>query len=104
METHAHSRTVVSVCAGLVEVGNGVVGVVLVLPPPDAEALHQVAPEHTREVAVCSVLEHLRKIGIGTTSDRQRAHNVHCWSVCLRPVVLRRNWGDRGTCLGRVVR
>lgn len=49
------------VCARLVEVGHGVVSVVLVLPPPHAEALHEVAPEDAREVAVRAVLEHLHK-------------------------------------------
>lgn len=34
--------------------------VVLVLPPPHAESLHQIAPEYPREVTVIAVLEHLR--------------------------------------------
>lgn len=82
------------------EVGNGVVGVVLVLPPPHAEALHQVAPEHTREVAVRSVLEHLRNVG--TASDRQRVYSLPV-SVCLRRVNLEDKTKEtKETCLRRV--
>lgn len=52
--------TVVCIGAGLVEVGHGVVRVVLVFPPSHAEPLHHVAPEHASEIAVRSVLEHLQ--------------------------------------------
>lgn len=59
------SLTVVGVCAGFVEVGHGVVRVVLVLPPPHAEALHKVAPEDAGEVPRRAVLKHLRRGGGG---------------------------------------
>lgn len=41
--------------------------VVFVLPPTNAEALHEVAPEHSREVTVRPVLEHLisHKVRVG---------------------------------------
>lgn len=48
-----------SIRAGLVQVGHSVVGVVLVLPPGSAEALHHVAPEHATHVAQEAVLEYL---------------------------------------------
>mmetsp|Transcript_188 Transcript_188/g.795 ORF Transcript_188/g.795 Transcript_188/m.795 type:complete len:495 (+) Transcript_188:1417-2901(+) len=44
---------------GLVEVGDGVVLVVLVLPPGHVEALPDVADHDAREVAEAAVLEHL---------------------------------------------
>lgn len=70
--------TVVSVCAGLVEVGHGVVGVVLVLPPPHAEALHEVTPEDTGEVAVRAVLEHLRFVSSNRSVPTPSAgHGTH---------------------------
>ena len=44
---------------GVVEVGDGVVSVVLVLPPLHAVSLHEVAPEDADEVAILALLEDL---------------------------------------------
>lgn len=55
----ASALTIMGILAGGVEVRHGVVGVVLVLPPSNAEPLHQVTPENSGQVAVGPVLEDL---------------------------------------------